>query len=50
MNFMKKALLSLAVTMTSAIAMSQPAAATTITVSGMEYANPTIVTIQWPDY
>lgn len=47
---MKKAMLSLSLIMISAITMSQPASATTITVSKMEYANPTIATIQWPDH
>ena len=47
---MKKALLTLSVTMISALTMSQPAAATTITVSKMEFTNPTIATIQWPKH
>jgi PEP-CTERM motif len=46
MNVFKKALLGLAVTAISAIAISQPAAAMTITVSGMKYDNPTTATIK----
>lgn len=45
MKFLKKALLGLAVTTITAIALSQPAAAMTITVTGMEYANPTTASI-----
>jgi hypothetical protein len=43
MKFLKKTLLGLAVTTISAIALSQPVAAMpiTVTVTGMEYANPT---------
>lgn len=48
MNFTKKALLRWAVAAISAMALYQPASAMTITVSGMEYANPTLATIQWP--
>ena len=47
MNFFKKTLLGLAFTTISAIALSQPAAAMTITVTGMEYANPTTASIQY---
>lgn len=45
MNFLKKALLGFAVSTIGAIAMSQPAAAMTITVTGMQYANPTTASI-----
>jgi hypothetical protein len=45
MKLLKKSLLGLAVTIVSLITMSQPAAAMTITVTGMEYANPMQTTI-----
>jgi hypothetical protein len=45
MKFFKKALLGLAFNTIAAIAISQPAAATTITVNGMEYSNPMAATI-----
>lgn len=45
MKFLKKTLLGLAVATMGAIAMSQPAAAVTITVTGMEYSNPTSASI-----
>lgn len=47
MNVFKKALLGLAFTAIGAIVISQPAAAMTITVSGMKYDNPTTATIKF---
>ncbi|MDB5759443.1 MAG: hypothetical protein JWM30_2732 [Burkholderia sp.] len=49
MKFLKKTLLGLAVTTISAIALSQPAAAMTITVTGMEYADPATASIHYAD-
>lgn len=45
MKSLKKALLGLAVTAIGAIAMSQPVAAMTLTVTDMKYANPTTASI-----
>lgn len=48
MSLTKKVLFCLTVITAGAIAVIQPAAAMTITVSGMEYANPTQATLHWP--
>jgi hypothetical protein len=45
MNVLKKALLGLAVTTMGTMAMVQPASAMPITVTGMQYTNPTTATI-----
>lgn len=50
MKSLKKALLGIATVAISVVGAAQSASATTITVSGMEYANPTTATIQWPSH